>query len=493
MSAARRRTPVVRWPGSSGGKVLVALVALVLAAGLVLRFCATSPLWLDEAQSVAIARLPLPEMFAALRGDGAPPLYYLLLHGWMGLVGTGDWAVRSLSGLFAAAALPLWYVAARPSNAGLVTLILAAGNPWLVRYATEARPYALVILLVLLGVLALDGVRRRPGPARALGLAVVTGLLLLTHYWALFLYAVVGAGLLVSLLRKRSRAAWWSLGGLAAGAVPFLPWLPTFLYQSQHTGTPWMGRSGTKVLLSVVTEWSTAGVSVASALVLVTWPLMTWGAVADGRRARLIGGTGAATLLLAVAVAWLTGSAVVTRYAAVVLPLAVLVLGVGAALLPRFWMILVVAGLTISWLAVDAVLVARPRTDAGAVAGLLNRQVTDADTVVFCPDQLGPDVIRRLRHRPRLLSFPEQEWPGRLDWTDYRQRIETQDPAELARQVAAGPGGGAVWLVPRYGFRPFGERCEQLGTALTEMLGPPERQQVRSGSSSETVWRWAPR
>jgi hypothetical protein len=492
MSSADRQAPDDRWPGPSGRKALAAVVALVLAAGVVLRFCASSPLWLDEAQSVAIARLPLPELFAALPGDGAPPLYYLLLHGWMGLVGTGDWAVRSLSGLFATAALPLWYVAARRSNAGLVTLVLAAGNPWLVRYATEARPYALVILLVLLGVLALEGVRRRPGPMRALGLAVVAGLLLLSHYWALFLYAVVGAGLLVSLLRKRARAAWWSIGGLAAGAVLFLPWLPTFLYQSRHTGTPWTGRSGIQVLLTVVTEWSAANVRPAAALVLVTWPLMAWGAFADGRRARLIGGTGAATLLLAVAVAWLTGSAVVTRYAAVVLPLALLVLGVGVALLPRLWMTLVVAGLTISWLAVDASLVARPRTDAAVLADFLNRQVTDADTLVFCPDQLGPDVIRRLHRRPRLRSFPEQEWPGRLDWTDYRQRIEAQDPAGLARQVAAGRGAGAVWLIPRYGFRPFGERCQQLGTALTSTLGPPQQQQVRGRSGSETVWHWAP-
>lgn len=493
MSAAGRRGSTAGRPMPPGRTALAALVALALAAGVVLRFCATSPLWLDEAQSVAIARLPLPELFAALRGDGAPPLYYLLLHGWMGLVGTGDWAVRSLSGLFATAALPLWYVAARRSNAGLVTLVLAAANPWLVRYATEARPYALVILLVLLGVLALEGVRRRPGPLRALGLAVVAGLLLLTHYWALFLYAVVGAGLLVSLVRDRSRAAWWSLGGLAAGAVAFVPWIPIFRYQSQHTGTPWMGRGGLQSLLSVVTEWSAAGVTPAAALVLVTWPLMVWGALADGRRARLIGGAGAATLLLGVGVTWLTGSAVVTRYAAIVLPLGMLVLGVGAATLPRLWTILVVAGLAISWLAVDATLVTRSRTDAGVLADLLNQRLTDADTVVFCPDQVGPDVIRRLHGRPRLLSFPAQDWPGRLDWTDYRQRIEAQDPAALARQVAAGRGGGAVWLIPRYGARPFGERCQQLGTSLTKVLGPPQEQQMQTRGTSELVWRWAPR
>ncbi|MEE6261630.1 glycosyltransferase family 39 protein [Plantactinospora sonchi] len=466
---------------------------LVVAAGLVPRFWSTSPLWLDEAQSVAISRLPPAELLTALRGDGAPPLYYLILHGWIALVGTGDTAVRALSGLFATAALPLFHLLGRRRGAGPVTLVLAAANPWLVRYATEARPYALVVLLVLLGVLALAAVHRRPGPVSALALAVVTGLLLLTHYWALFLYAVVGVGVLGWLLHRRCRAAGWSLAGLAAGVVPFLPWLPTFLHQSRHTGTPWSGRSGPQVLLHVVVDWSATEVRPAMALVLVTWPLMVRGALAGGRRARWIGAAGAATLLLAVGVAWLTRSAVVSRYTAVVVPLALLLLGLGATLLPKLWRIVLVTGLTVAWLAVDAVLVGRPRTDAAAVAGVLNRQLTDADTVIFCPDQLGPDVVRRLHHRPRLLSLPEQDWPGRLDWTDYRQRIEAQDPVELARRIAAGRGGGAVWLVPRYGYRPFGERCEQLGRALAEALGPARPYPVASLTGSEVIWRWAPR
>jgi mannosyltransferase len=62
-------------------------VGVALLAGAVLRFLAPSALWLDEAQSVAIARLPLPDLLEALRQDGAPPLYYLLLHAWMAVLG----------------------------------------------------------------------------------------------------------------------------------------------------------------------------------------------------------------------------------------------------------------------------------------------------------------------------------------------------------------------------------------------------------------------
>ena len=58
----------------------------------------TGPLlWLDEALSVNIARLPLGDIPGALRHDGAPPLYYVLLHLWMRVFGTGDGAVRALA------------------------------------------------------------------------------------------------------------------------------------------------------------------------------------------------------------------------------------------------------------------------------------------------------------------------------------------------------------------------------------------------------------
>ena len=62
--------------------VLAVVVGGLAAAGVIARFVAPPELWLDEAQSVAIARLPLPELFAALEQDGSPPLYYVLLHAW---------------------------------------------------------------------------------------------------------------------------------------------------------------------------------------------------------------------------------------------------------------------------------------------------------------------------------------------------------------------------------------------------------------------------
>ena len=54
----------------------------MLVGGLFFYFYTRSDLWLDEALSVNIARLPLVDLHEALRHDGAPPLYYVLLHFW---------------------------------------------------------------------------------------------------------------------------------------------------------------------------------------------------------------------------------------------------------------------------------------------------------------------------------------------------------------------------------------------------------------------------
>ncbi|MGZ6964471.1 MAG: hypothetical protein ACXVKA_09645 [Acidimicrobiia bacterium] len=125
-------------------------IALTLATAVVLRFASRSDLWLDEALTVNISRLPLRDLPGALRHDGAPPMYYALLHGWMLLFGDGDFAVRALSGVIGVATLPAAYFAglrlggSDPERRRWVAwslVLLVATSPFAVRYATEVRMY----------------------------------------------------------------------------------------------------------------------------------------------------------------------------------------------------------------------------------------------------------------------------------------------------------------------------------------------------------------
>src|SRR4051794_17360189 len=63
--------------------------------------------WIDEGLSFGIADRPLGEIPLALKKDGSPPLYYMLLHFWVQLAGTSEEGVRSLSLVFALLAIPI--------------------------------------------------------------------------------------------------------------------------------------------------------------------------------------------------------------------------------------------------------------------------------------------------------------------------------------------------------------------------------------------------
>ena len=174
-------------------RLLVVGAVAVVVLGIALRFVARSDMWLDEALTLNIARLPLGQIHGALRRDGAPPLYYYLLHFWSGAFGTSDVAVRALSGVLSCATLPFIWLAGRRlggKQVAVASLVLVATSPFAIRYATENRMYALVGFLTAAGVVALQQVFHRRTVANVVAVALLTGLLLYSHYWALYLVGV---------------------------------------------------------------------------------------------------------------------------------------------------------------------------------------------------------------------------------------------------------------------------------------------------------------
>ena len=180
-----------------GGRTRIVVgvgVGLVIAAGLVLRFWTRSGLWLDEALTVDIARLPLDQIPNALKHDGAPPLYYYLLHFWIVLFGQSNVAVRSLSGVIAVITLPVAWLCGKRFGGRAVAwtlLVLLASAPFAVYYATESRMYSLVILLTGCGFLALQRAVTKPRPANLVAVAVVAAALLYSQYWSVYLVGMV--------------------------------------------------------------------------------------------------------------------------------------------------------------------------------------------------------------------------------------------------------------------------------------------------------------
>jgi mannosyltransferase len=481
-------TGVVEAPAAPGRRRSIpwATLALgvVVAAGVVARFVAASHLWLDEALTVNIARLPLSQLTEALRHDGAPPLYYAVLHGWMQIFGSGTIAVRALSGLCSVACLPLaWRVGKRVGGRTLAQafLVLLALSPFAVQYATEARMYAMAMLLVLAGGLALANLLERPSRGLSAAVAFVTGALLLTHYYALYTVAAVGAVLAWYAWRGEDRPAFRrALLSMVAGSLLFVPWVPVLLYQTAHTGAPWgaTGRGLNTVIdtLGVLVSGYRPVGPVPLLLALGLIALAVFGRAVGRRQFEidLVGREPGRTLavltfgglLLAVAVSAVTGQAFVPRYASIVFPGVLLLVAVGVASFGdarlRLGALVVMSGIGV--LGIQPVM-AYERTQAASVARHLRAEAQPGDVVAYCPDQLGPSVSRLLPVDLGLtqLTYPRATDPHVVDWVDYRATIRSTDVLPFAEMLLQRAGAGHnLWLVWSAGYKSFGNRCEEL-------------------------------
>jgi mannosyltransferase len=235
-------------------------LTLLLATALRFFRLAGQSLWSDEGNSVALAQAGLGEIAARTALDIHPPLYYWLLHIWMGLFGGSEIAIRSLSAVAGVLLVAVAYVLGTrlfSARVGLLAAFVAAVSPFQVYYAQEARMYTLLALLGALTVWATvellgssfravpsfrkAGARssgpypsnwRRTLPAGWALLYVLSATLgLYTHYAFPVVLAATNLAFLIHLwqVRHEERVTWRLAGWLTLQIIPlalYLPWLP---------------------------------------------------------------------------------------------------------------------------------------------------------------------------------------------------------------------------------------------------------------------------
>jgi 4-amino-4-deoxy-L-arabinose transferase-like glycosyltransferase len=134
-----------------------AFAILLLAFALRLYHLGGQSIWFDEGWSWHLASMPLSEMAGVTAGDRSPPLYYALLHGWIGLAGDGEFAMRFISVLADTATVALVMrfaqllvdplVPLTRSTPALFAGLIYTVMPFALWYAQETRMYALVATL----------------------------------------------------------------------------------------------------------------------------------------------------------------------------------------------------------------------------------------------------------------------------------------------------------------------------------------------------------
>lgn len=467
------------------GRRVVALGLVALCAGsLALRVVVDGPnVWIDEAISAGVASKPLAEIPRVLLEDGAPPLYYVLLHFWISAFGDGARALHGMSTLFAIACVPaaFWAVGPLGRRSAWVAATVAALGPYLTRYADEARMYTLVALLSIVATGALARLLARDGRRRDVALFALslTGLLY-AHNWALFFAAATLAGALVALARVRPehRRALAVRAGSAFALVglAYLPWLPSLVRQARHTGAPWSGPPPPDAVGDVVKTLAGAALfapltfAVAAGLIA-----LARGSDGAGRAAARSAGVvlGATILVALLAVARHPGWA--PRYYGVALGPVVLLVAAGTARAGRVGL-LALAVSALPWLTPPA---RDPdaKSNVATIAGLFRAQLRPGDLVIATqPEQvatlrylLGPG----LRYASLLGRTPD---PSIMDWRDVVARLDARGTAQAvlpeigrlapgARVLLVRPTGGVSASGPRY-IRIVQARSEHLDALL---------------------------
>ena len=229
--------------------VVAAMFATWLAFGLRVWSLGDASLFYDEAVDVGLAASPVDQILALLaEGNLHPPLHYLWLHLWLGLVGITEFTARFASLIPAVLLVPLVFAVAREVThdgrdgilllVGLPATLLVATSRFLLYYAQEARMYSLTVFWSTLAVLTLLRALRlsRTSPEmRAIGWAwVYHGLaiagMLYTLYLSVFLLPALA---LAALLAGWTAFRRWLVAALLAGAL-YLPWLPSVIKQAQR-------------------------------------------------------------------------------------------------------------------------------------------------------------------------------------------------------------------------------------------------------------------
>ncbi len=216
-------------PGTRLG--LAAAVGVALAGGLIR--LGHPGLWCDEIYTARWTGLSLSGLMQALGTDLHPPLYFVLERWLVRALGEGEFALRLLSVVAAAAAVALSCWAFRPAlgpRRALLAAWLVALAPQFFIYARMARYFSLAAFVAMLahGVFVRGvGARSRARDRALYSLAVA--LLLYTSYLAACL--VIAHGVWAWLEDRGGRVTRGWLLSTAAAALVFAPWVVVLLRQ----------------------------------------------------------------------------------------------------------------------------------------------------------------------------------------------------------------------------------------------------------------------
>lgn len=222
---------------------LIFLILLVITA-YEISILTDMALWHDEAFSGLLPQYNLKEMMYRIGLDVHPPLYYLLLKGWVMILGNTLFTLRLFSVFFAVLTVIVLYLflkeVFKDQKLALFSSILLAFNSFFIQFVIEARMFTLGIFLVVLSSFFLLKALKNKKWSWWLLYAFSVSAGLYTHYYIFFSILAQGLFLVFWLFgeAKFNFANWLKNRNFQLGlasyilvVISYLPWLKAFLSQ----------------------------------------------------------------------------------------------------------------------------------------------------------------------------------------------------------------------------------------------------------------------
>lgn len=211
---------------------------LALATLLRCMFIGKTDLGRDEAFSLYMAQLDIVDIVKILcRGDN-PPLWEILLHGWINIFGISEVAIRSLSVIFSAlTVIPIYFMGEKHIHryAGIAASLCYCCSTFSIFMSHECRVYSLIGLATACSVWLFLSILKEPKSFKFILLTLANLVLMYGHYLSIW---VIVMEFVIVMAFKPIRIRIWKpyLIHVAALIVLFAPMFPVLYTRFMSSG-----------------------------------------------------------------------------------------------------------------------------------------------------------------------------------------------------------------------------------------------------------------
>ena len=242
-----------RWVGV-GRKELLIFFPLIFGAFLRVYELSSESIWLDEAVSIFFAQKDINSLMVWTY-EPHPPLYYALLHFWMGFFGMGELATRFLSAIFGILSIFVIYKIGTllfGVENGLYSALILAVSMFHISFSQEVRMYSLLTFSTLLSVFFFAKVLKENRLISLVCYVVASVFMICSHVYGFF--ALLFQNLFFFLFwTKHKNLVKRHLIAQSAIFLLFLPWLfQLFRVTSKVLKGHWIGWLSRPTILSLV-------------------------------------------------------------------------------------------------------------------------------------------------------------------------------------------------------------------------------------------------